>query len=99
MNNEDKLFREIAEVYLYNELDNWEWTYKELVDMMVGEFDTDGIEHLVGSIPINKQFDLFEKYLVQTIEDFVPLETIATDEMNDYMLDELEGSVRNTTFL
>ena len=88
MKNE-KIMQDIVKVYLFNEIDNWEWSYEQLVLEMVGEFNDDGIEHLLENFTEKEKLDLFERYLRLELEKYVALDTVATDKMNDYIIESL----------
>ena len=68
----------LVKLYLYNEIDNWEWPYRDLYDLMISEFDPMD-NHISVKITKNE----FAKKLKNEFLRFYPLDTIATDDRND----------------
>lgn len=87
---DDMILNEVARMFLVNDLDNWEWSYEDLVQIIVGEYDTDGIEEKVQYINFEKQLELLEQNLRKIIGAYVSLDEMATDEMNDKMIKDLK---------
>lgn len=95
MTKNEKVFRDVSKVYLENEIDNWEWSYQELVELMVSEFSYEDIEDLLVGFTENQSIQLFEKYLIYEIERFTSLDTIARDKINDKILETLRIETKN----
>ena len=74
MDNNDNLIK----LYLYNDINNWEWPYRDLYDLMISEFDPND-NH--ASVKISKSD--FAAKLKNEFLRFYPLDTIATDDKND----------------
>ena len=68
----------LVKLYLYNEIENWEWPYRDLYDLMISEFDSND-NHVSVKISKNE----FAAKLETEILRFYPLDTIATDDKND----------------
>lgn len=84
MINNDKLVK----LYLYNEVENWEWSYRDLYDLIISEFDPNDI-HINVKITESEFSVKLEKELLR----FYSLDTIATDYKNDKIKDALRNEL------
>lgn len=68
----------LVKLYLFNEIENWEWSYLDLYDLMISEFDPEDI-HMSVKITEGE----FSAKLKKELLRFYPLDTIATENKND----------------
>lgn len=76
-------------LYLYNEIENWEWKYSRLIDLIVDEFDDDDIKQ----IDDNFSYELVREVLKKEVEKFCNVETVATDELNERIKNNLKDKI------
>lgn len=83
-------FKNMVQLYLYNEIENWEWSYEDLYYQMISEFDWKDSLLYTDSISDNQAQKTFETILEKEIKCYVEFSTIATDDMNDKIKQELK---------
>lgn len=79
--------KQLVQLYLYNDIQNWEWSYRELLEHIVSEYSYSDVDYL-----LEQELNAieFERLLKEEIERYYTLDTIATDSRNELILKKLK---------
>lgn len=87
-------FEKMCQLYLYQEIDNWEWTYNDLVDLLTDEFNYSEAKDILvecDSVLTDEQALIeFKKSVEKEIKKYYSLDTVATDDKNNVIMESLK---------